>query len=159
MNANDTTSAVLLDRLRRQSTDPSRRVLFTGATIVTMDPELGTVHGDLLVEGDTIAAIGPNLTADGAVVVDASGTLLAPGLVDTHRHAWEAQLRRIMPDVDDLGGYPRPRAQHALDVRRVGAAGAPGVLGRPPRQCNWPLSWVSWRTRGSRHPATTPRPW
>ncbi|MCO6763538.1 amidohydrolase, partial [Streptomyces sp. EL5] len=21
------------------------------------------------------------------------------------RHAWEAQLRRIMPDVDDLGGY------------------------------------------------------
>ncbi|WP_328931796.1 MULTISPECIES: amidohydrolase family protein [unclassified Streptomyces] len=105
MNADDTTSAALLDRLRRQSADPSRRILFTGATIVTMDPELGTVHGDLLVEGDTIAAIGPNLTADGAVVVDASGTLLAPGLVDTHRHAWEAQLRRIMPDVDDLGGY------------------------------------------------------
>lgn len=105
MNADDTTSAALLDRLRRQSADPSRRILFTGATIVTMDPELRTVHGDLLVEGDTIAAIGPNLTADGAVVVDASGTLLAPGLVDTHRHAWEAQLRRIMPDVDDLGGY------------------------------------------------------
>ncbi|MFJ4630045.1 amidohydrolase family protein [Streptomyces sp. NPDC088847] len=105
MNADDTTSAALLDRLRRQSADPSRRILFTGATIVTMDPELGTVHGDLLVEGDTIAAIGPNLTADGGVVVDASGTLLAPGLVDTHRHAWEAQLRRIMPDVDDLGGY------------------------------------------------------
>ncbi|WP_420310027.1 amidohydrolase family protein [Streptomyces sp. YS-B37] len=105
MNADDTTSAALLDRLRRQSADPSRRILFTGATIVTMDPELGTVHGDLLVEGDTIAAIGANLTADGAVAVDASGTLLAPGLVDTHRHAWEAQLRRIMPDVDDLGGY------------------------------------------------------
>ncbi|WP_354671015.1 hypothetical protein [Streptomyces sp. MA15] len=25
--------------------------------------------------------------------------------MDTHRHAWEAQLRRIMPDVDDLAGY------------------------------------------------------
>ncbi|MYZ07607.1 amidohydrolase family protein, partial [Streptomyces sp. SID2999] len=30
---------------------------------------------------------------------------LTPGFVDTHRHAWQAQLRRIMPDVDDLGGY------------------------------------------------------
>lgn len=105
MNANDTTSAGLLDQLRRQSADPNRRILFTGATIVTMDPELGTVQGDLLVEGDSIAAIGPELSAEGAVVVDATGTILAPGLVDTHRHAWEAQLRRIMPDVDDLGGY------------------------------------------------------
>ena len=105
MNANDTTSAGLLDQLRRQSADPNRRILFTGATIVTMDSELGTVQGDLLVEGDSIAAIGPELSAEGAVVVDATGTILAPGLVDTHRHAWEAQLRRIMPDVDDLGGY------------------------------------------------------
>ncbi|MBK3573224.1 amidohydrolase family protein [Streptomyces sp. MBT65] len=100
MNTHDT-----LAQLRRQSADPARRILFTGATIVTMDPELGTLQGDLLVEGDRIAAIGPDLAADGAVVVDASGTILAPGLVDTHRHAWEAQLRRIMPDVDDLGGY------------------------------------------------------
>ena len=106
MTTDDTTSASLLEQLRRQSTDPRRRILFTGATIVTMDPELGVLHNsDLLVEGDAIAAIGPDLTADGAVVVDASGTILAPGLVDTHRHAWEAQLRRIMPDVDDLGGY------------------------------------------------------
>ncbi|WP_262057460.1 amidohydrolase family protein [Streptomyces sp. STR69] len=105
MNTHDTTSAAVLEQLRRQSADPRRRILLTGATIVTMDPELGILQGDLLVEGDSIAAIGPNLGADGAVVVDASGTILAPGLVDTHRHAWEAQLRRIMPDVDDLGGY------------------------------------------------------
>ncbi|MEU4610292.1 amidohydrolase family protein [Streptomyces umbrinus] len=106
MSTDDTTSASLLEQLRRRSADPRRRILFTGATIVTMDPELGILHdSDLLVEGDAIAAIGQNLTADGAVVVDASGTILAPGFVDTHRHAWEAQLRRIMPDVDDLGGY------------------------------------------------------
>ncbi|QQM39724.1 amidohydrolase family protein [Streptomyces liliifuscus] len=109
MSTDDTTSARLLEQLRRQSADPRRRILFTGATIVTMDPELGVLHdSDLLIEGDAIAAIGPDLTAEageGAVVVDASGTILAPGFVDTHRHAWEAQLRRIMPDVDDLGGY------------------------------------------------------
>ncbi|MGW0943526.1 amidohydrolase family protein [Streptomyces sp. NPDC002623] len=105
MNVNDTTSAAVLEELRRRPAD-RRRVLFTGATIVTMDPALGVIDGgDLLVEGDTITAVGRDLDAGDAVVVDATGAILAPGFVDTHRHAWEAQLRRIMPDVDDLGGY------------------------------------------------------
>lgn len=105
MNANDTTSAAVLEELRRRPAD-RRRVLFTGATVVTMDPDLGVIdNGDLLVEGDMITAVGSDLGAGDAVVVDATGTILTPGFVDTHRHAWEAQLRRIMPDVDDLGGY------------------------------------------------------
>lgn len=105
MNVNDTTSAAVLEQLRRRPAD-ERRILFTGATIVTMDPDLGVIErGDLLVEGDTITAVGPNLGAGDAVAVDAAGTLLTPGFVDTHRHAREAQLRRIMPDVDDLDGY------------------------------------------------------
>ncbi|MER7180436.1 amidohydrolase family protein [Streptomyces hyaluromycini] len=105
MHVNDTTSAAVLEELRRRPAD-RRRILFTGATVVTMDPGLGVLDGgDLLVEGDTITAVGPRLDAPDAVVVDATGTILTPGFVDTHRHAWEAQLRRIMPDVDDLGGY------------------------------------------------------
>ncbi|MGW4502155.1 amidohydrolase family protein [Micromonospora sp. NPDC004336] len=105
MNVNDTTSAAALEELRRRPAG-QRRILFTGATIVTMDPDLGVIEGgDLLVEGDTITVVGRDLDAGDAVVVDATGTILSPGFVDTHRHAWEAQLRRIMPDVDDLGGY------------------------------------------------------
>ncbi|MEV4065320.1 amidohydrolase family protein [Nonomuraea dietziae] len=105
MNA-DTT----LDQLRRQDTDRDRRVLLTGATIVTMDPDLGVLpKGDLLIQGSAIVAVAPDLrtagAATGAVVIDATGSILAPGFVDTHRHAWEAQLRRIMPDVNDLGEY------------------------------------------------------
>lgn len=96
-----------------------RRVLFTGATLVTMDPALGVLHdADLLVEGDSITAVGSRLDRDGAVVVEASGTILTPGFVDTHRHAWQAQLRRIMPDVDDLGAYVRSTlAGHATVYR------------------------------------------
>ncbi|WP_329461290.1 amidohydrolase family protein [Streptomyces sp. NBC_01431] len=106
MIASGTTSPAVLEQLQRRSADPKRRILFTGATLVTMDPGSGVLDGtDLLVEGDTITAIGPDLSRDGAVVVDATGTILMPGFVDTHRHAWETQLRRIMPDVDDLGAY------------------------------------------------------
>ncbi|WP_329307609.1 amidohydrolase family protein [Streptomyces sp. NBC_01260] len=106
MTASGTTSPAVLDQLQRRSTDPKLRILFVGATIVTMDSGLGVLHdADLLVEGDTIMAVGPGLSPQSAVVVDARGTILAPGFVDTHRHAWETQLRRIMPDVDDLGAY------------------------------------------------------
>ncbi|MEV6158251.1 amidohydrolase family protein [Nonomuraea sp. NPDC052129] len=93
-----------LDQLR--SAVPGRRILLTGAAIVTMDPELGVLpRADLLIEGDRIAAVGVDLQAGDALVIDVTGTVLAPGFVDTHRHAWEAQLRRIMPDVNDLGEY------------------------------------------------------
>ncbi|GHB51016.1 cytosine deaminase [Streptomyces cirratus] len=106
MTSCGTTSAAVLEQIRRRYADPARRILFTGATIVTMDPSLGVLTGaDLLVEGETISALGPGLNADGAVVVDAAGAVLTPGFVDTHRHAWQTQLRRIMPDVDDLGAY------------------------------------------------------
>ncbi|MGI5401103.1 amidohydrolase family protein [Streptomyces sp. CA-135486] len=110
MKLDHTPRQAVLDQLRRAAADPDGRILFTGATVVTMDPALGTLPvGDVLVQGATIAAVGTDLraqgAADGAVVIDAAGTILTPGFVDTHRHAWEAQLRRIMPDVDDLGAY------------------------------------------------------
>ncbi|MFD0476465.1 amidohydrolase family protein [Nonomuraea thailandensis] len=94
----------ILDRLRRPV--PGRRILLTGAAVVTMDPELGVLpRADLLIEGDRIAAVGVDLQAGDALVIDVTGAVLSPGFVDTHRHAWEAQLRRIMPDVNDLGEY------------------------------------------------------
>ncbi|MFE6845306.1 amidohydrolase family protein [Streptomyces sp. NPDC057686] len=105
MNVQANAFDAVLTRIRRRPA-AQRRILFTGATIVTMDPRLGVIdRGDLLVEGDTITAVGGDLSGGDAVVVDATGTILTPGFVDTHRHAWQAQLRRIMPDVDDLGGY------------------------------------------------------
>ncbi|MET8052449.1 MULTISPECIES: amidohydrolase family protein [unclassified Streptosporangium] len=96
----------ILDELRRRAADPGRRILLTGAAVVTMDPGLGVMpRADLLIEGDRIAAVGPDLQAEDALIIDVTGAILAPGFVDTHRHAWEAQLRRIMPDVNDLGEY------------------------------------------------------
>ncbi|MDR7277320.1 amidohydrolase family protein [Catenuloplanes atrovinosus] len=100
--------ASLLATLNERAGDPDRAILFTNATIVTMDPALGILdRGDLLVRGTSIAAVAPSLReeAGDAVVIDATGMILSPGLVDTHRHSWQAALRRVMPDVDDLAGY------------------------------------------------------
>lgn len=86
-----------------------RPLLLTGGTVVSQDPGTGVLaEGEVLVSGSRIAAVGrPGSTPVGedALVVDATGYVIAPGFVDTHRHAWETQLRFLMPDVDDLGAY------------------------------------------------------
>jgi len=82
------------------------RTLFKGGTIVTMDsnvPNLST--GDVLVDDGRIAAVGVNLHADGAEVIDATGSIVMPGLVDAHHHMWLGVMRRMMPNVDDLFAY------------------------------------------------------
>ena len=82
------------------------RTLFKGGTIVTMDPKVPNLStGDVLVDSGRIAAVGVNIGADGAEVIDAIGSIVMPGLVDAHHHMWLGVMRRMMPDVDDLFAY------------------------------------------------------
>jgi cytosine/adenosine deaminase-related metal-dependent hydrolase len=81
------------------------RILFRGATIVTMDPAIGDFdEGDILIDGKRIEAIGNDLSAaardGGAIEVEAGGMIIAPGIVDGHRHCWQNQFRRVIPDAD-----------------------------------------------------------
>jgi cytosine/adenosine deaminase-related metal-dependent hydrolase len=70
------------------------RVLIKGATIVTMDETLGDLtSGDLLVEGDRIAAVQPTIDAGDAEIVDGQGRIVIPGLVNAHMHTWQTALR------------------------------------------------------------------
>jgi 5-methylthioadenosine/S-adenosylhomocysteine deaminase len=55
-------------------------------------------RADVLVEDGRIAAVAPDLPAD-ATVLDATGLILTPGFVDSHRHTWQAPLRGIGPDM------------------------------------------------------------
>lgn len=58
-------------------------VLIKGGTVVTAE---WTDAAEVLIEGETIAAVGPHLQAPGAEVVDASGRFLLPGGIDVHTH-------------------------------------------------------------------------
>jgi cytosine/adenosine deaminase-related metal-dependent hydrolase len=89
-----------------------RPVLLTGGAVVTMDAAV-LDRGDVLLVGSRIVAVGADLLTDpehaalaaSAVTVDTRGCIVSPGFIDSHRHAWETQLRRSIPDVTDLGEY------------------------------------------------------
>ncbi|PRB09819.1 amidohydrolase family protein [Microbacterium sp. MYb62] len=73
---------------------PTTSTLFTGATVLT-NRVAGTVERnvDVLIEEGVIARIGEGIVAADARVIDAQRAILAPGLVDTHMHAWQYPWR------------------------------------------------------------------
>ena len=105
------------------------RILLKGGHVITVDPQLGDIAGgDVLIEGDTIAEVGTDLSAD-AEVIDATGNIVIPGFVDSHRHTWETAIRTCAPNatlddyfVEVLDSFaPLYRAE---DVQASNAAGA-----------------------------------
>jgi cytosine/adenosine deaminase-related metal-dependent hydrolase len=83
----------------------TQRTLIQGGTVYSVDPGIGDLpRGDVLIEGDTIVAVGEGIPAAGARVIDATDRIVLPGLVDTHRHLWQAALRQIAADWT-LGEY------------------------------------------------------
>lgn len=61
------------------------KILLKGARIVDPAQDLDG-PGDLLIEGETIAALGENLPSEDCETVDCRGLVAAPGLVDLHVH-------------------------------------------------------------------------
>jgi 5-methylthioadenosine/S-adenosylhomocysteine deaminase len=74
---------------------PGQPVVLRNATVLTMDDAHTVLTGaDVLVHGETIVAIGSHLTVpDGAALIDATGGIVLPGMIDTHRHMWQTAMR------------------------------------------------------------------
>ncbi|MEX1133921.1 MAG: amidohydrolase family protein [Acidimicrobiia bacterium] len=76
------------------------RKLIKGGTVLSLDPKVGDfTTGDVLIEGDEIVAVGLALANGDVELIDATGMIVMPGFVDSHRHIWEGVLRNIGTDV------------------------------------------------------------
>jgi len=73
----------------------AERILIKDGCILSMDPDIGTLGvGSVLIEDASIVRVAPEITSD-ARVINASGMIVMPGMVDTHRHTWQSLLRGL----------------------------------------------------------------
>lgn len=63
-------------------------LLIRGGYVLTMDSECDIPGADVHVRDGVIQSIGRNLAVPEAELIDASGKIVAPGLVDTGWHLW-----------------------------------------------------------------------
>ncbi|TQS40473.1 amidohydrolase family protein [Cryptosporangium phraense] len=72
-----------------------RPIVLRGGTVLPMDAQRSVLRNtDVLVVDDKIEAIGPSLTVpDGTAEIDATGGIVMPGMIDTHRHMWQTAMR------------------------------------------------------------------
>ena len=71
-------------------------LLLKSGIVVTQDPALGVLpRGDVLIDGDRIAAIAPSIDGVDAEIVDCAGHFVLPGLVNAHMHTWQTGLRGV----------------------------------------------------------------
>ena len=75
------------------------KTLIRGAQVITMEDGLGgqgdLPQGDILVDGGLIVEIAPQIRADAVELVDATGCIVIPGLINAHMHTWQTALRGI----------------------------------------------------------------
>jgi cytosine/adenosine deaminase-related metal-dependent hydrolase len=76
------------------------------AFVMTMEPGTGDITGgDVHVKDGVIAAIGQYLEAPGSNTIKGEGTIVLPGLVETHWHMWNTLLRSMSGDKPEFGYF------------------------------------------------------
>jgi dihydroorotase len=105
-------------------------LLLTGGDVLDPGQPRGPRRADVAVRHGRIAAVGPDLPRDAAEVVDATGRLVTPGLVDLHTH--------VHAGASYWGIDPDPTAWHSgvttwVDAGSAGAYSFPAFARAIPR--------------------------
>jgi 5-methylthioadenosine/S-adenosylhomocysteine deaminase len=72
------------------------RTLIKGGVVLSFDRAVGDFDkADVLIEGNKIAAVRPDISAQ-ASVIDATDMIVLPGFIDTHHHCYQGVLRNVL---------------------------------------------------------------
>ena len=104
------------------------KYLLRGGCVLTMG-KVNFAEADVLIEGDTIVEVGPGLRARDAEAIDATNTIVMPGFVDAHRHAWQSLFRNQGPlgSLTVLGAHYEPDDLYAATLVSLLAALDAGI--------------------------------
>jgi|PersoiStandDraft_1058852.scaffolds.fasta_scaffold06472_1 5-methylthioadenosine/S-adenosylhomocysteine deaminase len=85
---------------------PARgNTIIRNAYVMTMDAAGDIKNGDVHVKDGVIVAAGEKLAAPGATAIDGRGTIVLPGLVETHWHMWNTLLRSMSGEKPEFGYF------------------------------------------------------
>lgn len=80
---------------------PTKLLVKNADILVTMNETRQEIaHGDMLIEGGKITAVGSDLRSADAEIVDAGGCVVTPGFINTHHHLFQT-LTRAVPAAQD----------------------------------------------------------
>ena len=104
------------------------RILLSGGCVLTLGAKTPNfTRADVLIDGETVAEIGTGLRARDAEQVDATDTIVMPGFVDTHRHAWRSLSRNVgawPPGGETAGAGDAFRPEDVYAATLIGLLGA-----------------------------------
>jgi cytosine/adenosine deaminase-related metal-dependent hydrolase len=105
------------------------KILLRGGCVLTLGSKSPNFpRADVLIEDDRVAEVGPGLRARDARTIDASDTIVMPGFVDAHRHAWRSLFRNLGTGAG-RGPVPPPSLGDRTTPGDLYAATLAGLLG------------------------------
>lgn len=85
----------------------SAKTLIRGGWVLTLGARIPNhAQADVLIEQGRVAEVGPRLRARDADLIDAADSIIMPGFVDTHRHAWKSLFRNLGEELRRAGTLP-----------------------------------------------------
>jgi cytosine/adenosine deaminase-related metal-dependent hydrolase len=123
------------------------RILLRGGCVLTLGARTPNfTEADVLIQDGIVVEVGTGIRARDAEQVDATDTIVMPGFVDTHRHAWTSLFRNLE---EPASGDEPPVAPAALsdlfDPEDVYAATLIGLLGAAEAGITTVVDWSDLR--------------
>jgi 5-methylthioadenosine/S-adenosylhomocysteine deaminase len=98
--------------------------LIRDAFVLSMDPAIGDLpRGDIHVRNGAIVAVGTNLNAPAAAIIDGKTMIACPGFIETHWHMWGAVARNMAGEEEKTGYFPFSRVLGSLFTPQDNARG------------------------------------